>query len=130
MRLSLAVILLVLLTACGGGDEKPSSAAPLTPTPTASVDGDLNVQMDQREKIFVDLVRDSVPDFADSSAESLLNVGNGICDSVTIDATIEQTLVTLKALIDAGYEARTAGELMAYSSALCPEKQLALSIDR
>lgn len=77
--------------------------------------------------MYVKLAREDIPELAGQSRGDLLEIGHLVCDAVTVgDKT--STMQVLKILLDEGLEAQHAGALMAYASALCPEKESALRI--
>lgn len=110
-----AAVLVAGLSGCSGSSDAKGST--IEKSPTSAV----------REGTYVRLVQRDVPELAARSRANLLNIGRSMCDAVTVgDKT--STLRVLKALLDEGIAARHAGALMGYASALCPEKQSALSI--
>lgn len=133
MRVAAGAAIIVLSLALGGcGGEDTSAKPKATPTSVSATPSDdstdLEVGMDKREEIYLRLVRDDFAQYADKSDEWWLGLGNTICEAVKIDSPIEASLGLVKGLKDNGFTARQAGAMLAYASALCPEKQTALSI--
>jgi Flp pilus assembly protein TadD len=125
--------LLLTLSGCGNDDdtgkhtEGARSSSPTASESTVEATASPTAESAAIDTIFVDLAHQNVEAVASMNEADLLELGHTICESVVVgDQT--STLQTLKTLLDAGIPARDAGALMAYASALCPEKQSALTI--
>lgn len=136
VKLTTAAALLVLTAACGSdtGAAAPSdtgaSRSAETPAQSPSQAGAAAADIPnvEAEQVFLRFVREDFPDLAGAPDEAILKLGREICTSVEVDSPVEQTLRVLKTLLNQGYDGQHAGMLMGYATALCPEKQAALSV--